>query len=143
MTMRRSTLLHTTSLIIALACGSATAAEIKVISAVAIKPMLDDITPQFERISGHKVTYKFVTGPNVAREIDAGEPFDFAITNPNHIDTAAAQGKIVSGSTADIARGGIGICGRAGSAKPDISTVEALKTAFLNAKSVAYTGEGT
>jgi molybdate transport system substrate-binding protein len=122
---------------------SALGGEIKVISAVAIRPMLTEITPQFERSSGHKVTFKFVTGPNVAREMDAGEPFDVAITNPNYIDIAEAQGKIVSGSTTNIARGGVGICGRAGSAKPDISTVAALKAALLNAKSIAYTGEGT
>ena len=41
-----------------------------------------------------------------------------------------------------MARGGIGIAVRAGAPKPDISTVEALKRALLDTKSIAYAKEG-
>jgi molybdate transport system substrate-binding protein len=121
----------------------AIAAEIKVLSAVALRPLFKDVVAQFEHTSGHKIAAKFVTGPNVQREIDSGEPFDVAITNPGIVDTLIKQGKVAAGTQATFARAGVGVCGRAGAPKPDISTVEAFKRALLDAQSVSYSAEGT
>ena len=49
----------------------------------------------------------------------------------------------MAGSRADVARFGVGVGVRAGAAKPDVRSADALKAALLNAKSVAYVGEGT
>jgi molybdate transport system substrate-binding protein len=48
------------------------------------------------------------------------------------------QGKLLGGSRVDIAKVGIGIFVRAGSAKPDIGSVDAFKRALVGAKSVSY-----
>ena len=49
------------------------------------------------------------------------------------------QGKIATGSRADLAKSEIGVAVKAGAPKPDISSAEALKSTLLAAKSVGYT----
>ena len=48
----------------------------------------------------------------------------------------------MAGTRTDVARGGIGSAVRAGAPKPDLSTVDALKRALLEAKSITYATEG-
>jgi molybdate transport system substrate-binding protein len=48
------------------------------------------------------------------------------------------QGKVLPGSDVTLAGSGVAIAVKAGSAKPDISTAEALKQTLLRAKSIAY-----
>jgi molybdate transport system substrate-binding protein len=119
------------------------AAEIKLLSSAAIKPVIEVLGPQFERATGNKLVAKFELTPAVKTQIEAGEAFDVAIANPAHIDDLIKQGKIAAGTGVDIARFGVGIGVRAGAPKPDISSVDGLKRTLLNAKSVAYVGEGT
>jgi molybdate transport system substrate-binding protein len=122
--------------------GVANAAEIKVISATAFTAATNELRAQFERTTGHKLVMKSVSGPVVKREVDAGETFDVAITQPTAIDDLVKAGKIVDGTRADIARAGVGVGVRAGAAKPDISSVEGFKQALLNAKAVTHSREG-
>ena len=121
----------------------ASAGEIKELSAVAVRPLFKHVTAQFERASGHTLTFQFVTGPNVQREIEAGATFDVAVTNPGVVEALGKQGRIVAATQASFARAGVGVCSRAGAAKPDISTVDAFRRALLNASSVSYSAEGT
>jgi molybdate transport system substrate-binding protein len=130
-------------IVIAMLTTAVMAADINVISAVAVRPLLNNVVPQFERMTGHHVAFTYVTGPNVQREVEAGAAFDIAITNPGIVDTLINQGKIAAGTQAHVARAGVGVCGRAGAPKPDIDTVEAFKRALLNANSVSYSAEGT
>jgi hypothetical protein len=52
------------------------------------------------------------------------------------------QGKVVEGSTVNLARVGLGLAVKQGAPKPDISTVEAFKRTLLNAKAIAYSTAG-
>jgi len=131
------------ALILALQSFAAGAAEIQVLSAGGVRPPLDELFAQFERASGHKVAVKYVGGPTVKREIDAGAAFDVAISNANVIDELIKAGKLAKATRADIARAGVGVAVRAGARKPDIASVEAFKRTLLNAKSVAYSKDGT
>jgi molybdate transport system substrate-binding protein len=130
--------------LILLAHGDAArAADVSLLSSAAIKPVIEVLGPQFERASGHKLVSRFELTPAVKKLIDAGTPFDVAIANPPHIEDAIKQGRIATGSRADVARFGVGVGVRAGAAKPDVGSADALKAALLGAKSVAYVGEGT
>ena len=130
-------------LLILLAVGiSAQAADIKVLSGNGARAAVSELGSQFERASGHKVTIQFEVNPEVKRKIEAGESFDVAILNPPVLDDLIKQGKIAPDTRAAIGRSGIGVAVREGEAKPDISSVAAFKRTLLNARSVAYPGEG-
>jgi molybdate transport system substrate-binding protein len=118
------------------------AAEIKVIGAAPMTAVIKELGAQFERETGHKLVARFVSGPVVKREIDAGETFDVAISITPVIDSLIKEGKIVAATRADVAYAGVGVGVRAGAPKPDISSVDAFKRALLNAKSVAHSAEG-
>jgi molybdate transport system substrate-binding protein len=121
---------------------SAEAADIKVLSGNGARAAVSELGAQFERASGHKVTIRFEVNPEVKRKIEAGESFDVAILNPPVLDDLIKQSKIAPDTRAVIGRSGIGVAVRQGATKPDISTVAAFKRTLLNAKSVAYPGEG-
>lgn len=129
--------------IILLAQGfAAQAAEIKLIGAAPMTAVIKELGAQFERDTGHKLVTKFVSGPVVKREIDAGETFDVAVSITPVIDELIKEGKIVGGTRVDVAYSGVGVGVRAGAPKPDIGSVEAFKRALLDAKSVAHSAEG-
>jgi molybdate transport system substrate-binding protein len=121
---------------------AAEAAEVKVIAGVAIRPVLEELGPQFERATGHKLVIWYgVTGP-IRRRMAAGEAFDLAMFGNLLMGEYTKQGKIAAETHTPIARDGLGVAARAGAPKPDISSVEALKRALLDAKSVTFTPEG-
>ena len=78
----------------------------------------------------------------MVRRIQAGEPFDFLVAAPGQIDGLVKEGRIISETRTNLTRSGIGMQVRAGTSKPDISSVEAFKRALLNAKSIGYLKEG-
>ena len=78
----------------------------------------------------------------VRRTIESGEAFDVAILTSDVIGDLAKAGKITAGTQTEIARCGIGIGVRAGSAKLDIKTTDALKKALLASKSITYAQDG-
>lgn len=117
---------------------AATAADIRVLTTGAVRPVLLALLPEFEKTSGHKVILENETAGALLRKIEGGAPFDVVIITPDAIATLLANGKVVAGSRTDIARVGVGVMVRAGASAPDLRTVEAFKQALLNAKSVAY-----
>lgn len=118
--------------------ANAGAAEIKVMHGGAFTQVITAIVPDFEKATGHKVTFARDTVGALTKRIDSGEVFDLAVLTPEAIDDLVRKGKIVAGSRADIARVGVGVVVKEGAPRPDISTVDAFKNALLAAKSVAY-----
>src|SRR5262245_26887770 len=137
--MRLSSMLAAmTGLTIALA-GIAQAAEIKLMSSGGMKVMLTDLISSFERATGDKVTATYGAPGVIKDRIAAGEAVDVLVFPTLGLDDLVKQGKIVADSRFVLARSGMGVAVRAGAAKPDISTPEALKRTLLAAKSIVYT----
>ena len=117
---------------------SASAAEVKVLTAGAFKEVVLALVPDFEKQTGNKVVVANDTAGALKKRIEGGETFDVAIITPAVVDELASAGKIVTGSRANIASVSVGVMVKEGAPKPDVGTVEALKQALLAAKSVAY-----
>lgn len=117
-------------------------AEIKVLSAGAMRRVMTELTPHFERATGDKLQIQYGEIGALKRQIDSGGKFDVVILSGPLLDDLVKEGKIAAGTRTDIARAGLGVIMRTGASKPDISTVDAFKRTMLNAKSFAYPKEG-
>jgi len=116
----------------------ANAAEIKVLSTQATEEAYRELVPQFEKITGHKVTTIFTGTLDVQKRLAAGESYDMIIMAGPAIDAQIKAGKAVTGSRVDIAKSGVAVGVPKGAPKPDISTTEALKKTVLTANSIGY-----
>ncbi len=117
------------------------AAELKVLAGGSTTGWMNELAPQFEHASGHKLVIHFDSTPNLIRQITSGAPFDLAVVPVDVFKDAAAKARFVAGPTIDIARVGYGVAVRSGTPKPDIGTSEALKKTLLDASSVAFVPE--
>src|SRR5215472_9485651 len=118
--------------------AEAGAAELKVLSAGAMRAALQELAPAFETASGNKLKIEYSTAGDIEKKVAAGDEIDVAILTKPRVDKLVSEAKIVGGSTQTLARAQIGLAIKKGAPKPDISSVEAVKKALLNAKSVAY-----
>jgi molybdate transport system substrate-binding protein len=114
----------------------ANAVELKVLCAVAMKWSLEELTPAFEKATGHKVSATFATAGAVRDKIRNGEAFDVAVLPTPFMDPLAAQGAVAPQSVVVWARSLVSVGGRAGAPKPDISTVAGFKKAMLEAHAI-------
>ncbi len=119
------------------ACA-ASAAEIKVLTAGAFKPVVTAVVADFEKQTGHKVTVENDTAGALTRRIGGGEAFDLVVLTPSALEELSKAGKVVSNSSTRLARVAIGVAVKRGAPTPDISTVAAFQATLLAARAVAY-----
>lgn len=124
------------------------AAEIRVVTSGGFSAAYDQLIPLYEQATGHKVvTARGASLGNAPDSIPSrfarNEQFDIVILADSGLEALIAQGKVQQGSRVDLARSMIGMSVRKGTPKPDISTVDALKTTLLNAKSIAYSASAS
>jgi molybdate transport system substrate-binding protein len=122
-----------------LAGTPAIAADITVLSAGAMRSVLQELVTPFEGGTGNHVTFTFGTAGDVERRLEAGEVFDVAVATKPRLQKLEATGTIVPGSVVVAGRSPLALAVRAGATKPDISSVDTFKQAILAAKSIAYT----
>jgi molybdate transport system substrate-binding protein len=114
-------------------------AEIKVMSAGAVKSVVSALGAEFERDTGAKLNFNFGTAGSLRERIKDGETADLVVLSESAIAELAKLGLVVADSVVDVGCTVTGVVIREGGPVPDISTPDAFKRAFLNARSVAYT----
>ena len=105
----------------------------------------EQLLPEFERTSGIKVITgsgaSQGTGPQtIAAQLARGVSADVVILSREGLGELIAANRIIAGTDVDLARVPLGVAVRAGTPKPDVSTVEAIKQLLLKAKTVAVPG---
>lgn len=105
---------------------------------MATRQLLTELAQAYEQRSGRHVALEAVGGVDAARRVAAGEPFDFVVLAADAIDKLVASGQVVAGSRVDLVDSGVAIAVKAGSARPDLSSEEALRRAVLAAATVGY-----
>ena len=128
--------------------GAAFAADVHVMISAGFYGVYSELGPAFERASGHRLVT--TRGPSMGDSPEAiparlarGEAADVVILDGGAADELARRGMTRADSKIDLARSQIGMVVRAGAAKPDISSVEALRSTLLAAKSIAYSDSGS
>src|SRR5262245_11185760 len=106
--MTRAIRAAATGFAVMLALGiSANAAEIKILSSNALKSALEEIAPQFEKASGHKLTIVWGAATVLQGQIEKGEIFDGAILTVPGIDALVSQGKLDSATRTPLVRSSV------------------------------------
>lgn len=105
----------------------------------------EQLLPEFQRMSGIKVTTgsgaSQGSGPQtIAAQLGRGIAADVVILSREGLNELIAAKRIALGTDVDLARVRLGVAVRAGTRKPDVSTVEGFEQALLQAKSIAIPG---
>jgi molybdate transport system substrate-binding protein len=114
------------------------AAEIKVLTSVALTSVLNELAPSFEQATGNKLNIGYSLIADVRKRMLDGETADVIILSRPVMDELDKQQKFASGTITNVASTPVALAIRAGAPKPDISTVDALKRTLLAAKSIVY-----
>jgi molybdate transport system substrate-binding protein len=114
----------------------ANATEIQLLGSTAMREALDELLPHFEKQSGHKVVKSLYPAATLVIKVKEGAPADIVMTTPDNLAALMASKHLVEGTRIDFVHSRVGVAVKAGAPKPDIGTPEALKAAFLAAKSI-------
>jgi molybdate transport system substrate-binding protein len=119
-------------LLVVMVCTNATAADIKVFSANAAKLLIQDLLPEFERITGSTVSVTYDEPGAIKQRILAGEKFDLTLlpSGWNQVGSKLATESIGIGHTE------FGMAIIATAPKPDTSSIDTLKRTLLESKSI-------
>jgi molybdate transport system substrate-binding protein len=128
--------------------GASSAAELHVMISAGFYGVYSELGPAFERATGHHLVT--TRGPSMGDSPEAiptrlarGEAADMVIMDGGSLDELSRRGLLRADSRVDLARSLIGMVVRAGAAKPDISSVDALRSTLVAAKSIAYSDSGS
>ncbi|HEU0083275.1 MAG TPA: substrate-binding domain-containing protein [Bradyrhizobium sp.] len=128
--------------------GGASAADIRVMISAGFYGVYSELGPAFERSSGHHLVT--TRGPSMGDSPEAiparlarGEAADVVILDGSAADELGRRQLVRADSKVELARSLIGMVVRAGAEKPDIGSVEALRSALLAARSIAYSDSGS
>lgn len=116
--------------------------QLKVLSTLAVQGALPALVARYEQSADTRVDVHFAPTTGLLARIAAGEAADIVILTRAAVDDLAAKGVLIPYSVADVAISLVGIAVKADAVGPDISSVEALKAALLQARSIAYSKIG-
>lgn len=116
--------------------------SLKLLSTLAVMGAMPELVSRYEKSSGSKITAEFGTTNEFVPRVRAGEPADVGILTTQAVEELAANGVFAAGSAVHLATSVVGLAVKAGARKPDISSVEAFKSALLAARSICYSRMG-
>lgn len=116
--------------------------QITVLTSGGLAAALHELVPALADATGSTIAIvegaTVNNGPtSIPSRLRRGDAVDVVVMSAAGMQELIASGHIAADSRVDLARSGIGMAVRAGAPKPDISSVDALKRALLNAASVA------
>jgi molybdate transport system substrate-binding protein len=123
----------------ALSSLQARADEARGLVTIGMQRVFEDVKPAYETASGRKLSVEFASTQDIVRRVQEGQLADFLITSRSGADLLIKAGKVARDNNFVVAQSSIGLAVRAGHPKPDISTVDKLKSALLAAARITYT----
>lgn len=111
---------------------------LQVLTAGAFKQVVQDMVPEFEQRTGHKVLISNDTAGNLTRRIEQGESFDVVISTPTALKALSQKNLLLPESMVDLARVGVGVAVRRGQPRPALNDVDDFIRALKAANKIAY-----
>ena len=111
---------------------------LQLLSSMAAREVLRELVALYGTLSGQPVNAAAAGGVDVAKRVSDGEVVDAVVLSDTAIDKLIASGRLLAGSRVDIARSGVAIAVRTGTARPDVASEQAVKQAVLGAKTLSY-----
>jgi molybdate transport system substrate-binding protein len=142
MPISRSVLLKAAAavcLLTAFVVTSARAQEIKFLCAVALRPAMDQLIAGFQKASNHSVVVSYANMGSITARIRKNEMADLSVTSPQQWERLRKEGKVMPDFRVQFAKIGIAFFVKKGTAPPNTDTVQAVKRALLNARTVVIT----
>src|ERR1700743_1437910 len=84
----------------------ADAGEIKILSPVALKPVLEMVSADFQRSTGHTLAIAWGESGSIKADVETDASFDIAILTPNFVDELVGKGKLDGSTRTPLARSG-------------------------------------
>ena len=113
-------------------------AELRVLSAGAVKSGVAQVCREFERSTGTKVSVEFRTAPELRKSVAAGEPADVIVAPPSAMEEFQKAGKLLAGSRGFVGRSRMGVVVHADAPAPDVSNADAFTKALAAASAVVH-----
>ena len=114
-----------------------TSLPLQLISSMATRAVLRELAARGEDATGHAVVTDAAGGVDVAKRVRAGDAPDLVVLASDVIDALIAEGHLRPGRV-DLVKSGVAVAVRAGAARPDIASEEALRQAVLAAATLSY-----
>jgi molybdate transport system substrate-binding protein len=129
---------------VALAFARVAAADVSVATSGAYTAAYLELVPRLERIANDEIVTAATSvgagADSIPSRLARGESIDVVIVAEAVLAELVEKGLVIADSRRDLARSSIGVVVKAGAPKPDIRSVEGLRQALLQAKSIAYSG---
>jgi molybdate transport system substrate-binding protein len=117
---------------------SAGAAEVRVMSAGAVKAAVTAAVPAWERQTGNRMEVLFASAGELRKRLGAGESADLLIVPAENLAEYEKAGLVDATTRVDLGVVSIGAAVRKGAPVPDISTPEAFKRTLTATRSLTY-----
>ncbi len=107
-----------------------------------LKASMEDLQTSCQASVGHPLDIRYNSTASVKKGIEAGERFDVTMITTEAIEDLVKQGKLAGDTKMSLGRSELGIGIKSGVPKPDIKTVDGLKKALREVKSITYPQDG-
>jgi molybdate transport system substrate-binding protein len=120
------------------------AEPLRILSTLAVQGAMDGLARRFEKRTGVPLAIDFAPTFLIFAQVEGGDVngSDVAILTREACASLAKDRILQRDSVVDLVRSMVGIAVRAGAARPEIGSVEALKAALLDAQSIVYSRTG-
>jgi len=118
--------------------GTASADEVRLLSAAAMQTVFKQIAGDFERGSGHRLVIAYGTIGGITQRVLEGESADVVIGSTLSMPALVQNGRIRRGSQVVLCKTGIGLVVPTGTPVPRMASPEDFKAAMIGARVVVF-----
>jgi molybdate transport system substrate-binding protein len=118
-----------------LSAHAASADDLVILSAAAVRPALTQLPAMVEKAAGHRVSVSFGNATAISTKVADGERVDVVILPPRQLTALIGHGHLMADGRADLGVVRLGVAVRAGSAALPVVTPDEFRQAMLAAAS--------